>query len=46
MRTVINSFTFDGATKGPMQQAARDAFIGFMAATAQVLAEATVPTGY
>src|SRR3569833_2402206 len=39
VRTVINSLTFDGATKDPMQQAVRDALIGFMAATAQ--AEAT-----
>jgi hypothetical protein len=35
IRTVINNFTFDGATKDPMQQAVRDALIGFMAATAQ-----------
>jgi putative DNA-invertase from lambdoid prophage Rac len=41
IRTVINSFTFDGATKNPMQQAVRDALIGFMAATAQAQAEAT-----
>jgi putative DNA-invertase from lambdoid prophage Rac len=34
IRTVINNFTFDGATKDPMQQAVRDALIGFMAATA------------
>jgi len=32
IRTVINNFTFDGATKDPMQQALRDALIGFMAA--------------
>jgi DNA invertase Pin-like site-specific DNA recombinase len=41
VRTVINSLTFDGATKDPMQQAVRDALIGFMAATAQAQAEAT-----
>jgi len=35
IRTVINNMTFDGATKDPMQQAARDALIAFMAATAQ-----------
>jgi DNA invertase Pin-like site-specific DNA recombinase len=33
--------TFDGATKDPMQQAVRDALIGFMAATAQSQAEVT-----
>jgi putative DNA-invertase from lambdoid prophage Rac len=41
IRTVINNFTFDGATKDPMQQAVRDALIAFMAATAQAQAEAT-----
>jgi putative DNA-invertase from lambdoid prophage Rac len=41
IRTVINNFAFDGATKDPMQQAVRDALIGFMAATAQAQAEAT-----
>jgi putative DNA-invertase from lambdoid prophage Rac len=41
IRTVINNFTFDGATMDPMQQAVRDALIGFMAATAQAQAEAT-----
>jgi putative DNA-invertase from lambdoid prophage Rac len=41
IRTVINSFTFDGATKDPMQQAVRDALIAFMAATSQAQAEAT-----
>jgi DNA invertase Pin-like site-specific DNA recombinase len=41
IRTVINNFTFDGAAKDPMQQAVRDALIGFMAATAQAQAEAT-----
>src|ERR1700719_4830028 len=40
IRTVINNFTFDGATKDPMQQAVRDALIAFMAATAQAQAEA------
>jgi putative DNA-invertase from lambdoid prophage Rac len=41
VRTVINNMTFDGATSDPMQQAVRDALIGFMAATAQAQAEAT-----
>jgi DNA invertase Pin-like site-specific DNA recombinase len=41
VRTVINNFTFDGSTTDPMQQAVRDALIGFMAATAQAQAEAT-----
>lgn len=41
VRTVINNLTFDGATKDPMQEAVRDALIGFMAATAQAQAEAT-----
>src|SRR6266478_3273484 len=41
VRTVINNFTFDGATKDPMQKAVRDALIGFMSATAQAQAEAT-----
>jgi putative DNA-invertase from lambdoid prophage Rac len=41
IRTVINGLTFDGATHDPMQQAVRDALIGFMAATAQAQAEAT-----
>jgi len=40
VRTVINNLTFDGATKDPMQQAVRDALIGFLAATAQANAEA------
>jgi hypothetical protein len=39
--TVINSITFDGATKDAMQCAVRDALIAFMAATAQAQAEAT-----
>lgn len=41
IKTVINNMTFDGATSDPMQQAVRDALIGFMAATAQAQAEAT-----
>lgn len=40
IRTIINGMTFDGATKDPMQQAVRDALIGFMAASAQAQAEA------
>lgn len=40
VRTVINNLTFDGATKDPMQQAVRDALIGFLAAAAQSTAEA------
>ncbi len=39
--TVINNFTFDGATKDPMQQAVRDALIALMAATFQAQAEPT-----
>ncbi len=41
IRTVINSLTFDGATKDPMQKAVRDALIAFMAASAEAQAEAT-----
>lgn len=41
IRTVINNMTFDGSTSDPIQQAVRDALIGFMAATAQAQAEAT-----
>jgi DNA invertase Pin-like site-specific DNA recombinase len=41
IRTVINGFTFDGATKDSMQQAVRDALIAFMAAMSQAQAEAT-----
>ncbi|MBN8960598.1 MAG: recombinase family protein [Rhizobiales bacterium] len=41
IRTVINGMAFDGATKDPMQQAVRDALIGFMAALSQAQAEAT-----
>jgi putative DNA-invertase from lambdoid prophage Rac len=40
IRTVINGLTFDGATKDAMQQAVRDALIGFMAAIAQAQGEA------
>jgi DNA invertase Pin-like site-specific DNA recombinase len=41
IRTIINSMTFDGSTKDPVQKAVRDALIAFMAATAQAQAEAT-----
>ena len=41
IRTVINNFTFDGATRDPMQRAVRDALIAFMAATSQAQVEAT-----
>src|SRR5690348_4988494 len=41
IKTVINSMTFNGATKDPVQKAVRDALIAFMAATAQAQAEAT-----
>ncbi|MDQ0475250.1 recombinase family protein [Labrys wisconsinensis] len=41
IRTVIHNMVFDGATKDPMQQAVRDALIGFMAALSQAQAEAT-----
>ncbi|MGE7469767.1 recombinase family protein [Bosea sp. NPDC003192] len=41
VRTIINGMTFDGATSDPIQQAVRDALIGFMAATAQAQAEAS-----
>ncbi len=41
VKTVINGFTFDGATKDPILKAVRDALIAFMAATAQAQAEAT-----
>jgi DNA invertase Pin-like site-specific DNA recombinase len=40
VRTVINGMVFDGSTTDPMQQAVRDALIGFMAALAQAQAEA------
>lgn len=41
VKTVINGFTFDGATRDPIQKAVRDSLIAFMAATAQAQAEAT-----
>ena len=41
IETVINRMTFDGVTIDPMQQAVRDALIGFMAAMAQAQAEVT-----
>jgi len=41
IKTIINSMTFDGSTKDPIQKAVRDALIAFMAATAQAQAEAT-----
>lgn len=41
IHTIINNMTFDGATDDPVQQAVRDALIGFLAATAQAQAEAT-----
>ena len=41
VRTVINGMTFDGSTTDPIQQAVRDALIGFLAATAEAQAEAT-----
>lgn len=41
VRTVINNFTFDGATSDPVQKAVRDSLIAFMAATSQAQAEAT-----
>ena len=41
IRTIINNFTFDGATNDPVQKAVRDSLIAFMAATAQAQAEAT-----
>ncbi len=40
VRTVINGMVFDGATTDPLQQAVRDALIGFMAALSQAQAEA------
>jgi len=41
VRTVINNMVFDGTTRDPVQQAVRDALIGFLAATAQAQAEAS-----
>lgn len=40
VQTVINRMAFDGTTANPVQQAVRDALIGFLAATAQAQAEA------
>ena len=40
IQTVINRMSFNGSTTDPMEQAVRDALIGFMAATAQAQAEA------
>jgi len=40
IKTIINGMTFDGAATDPMQQAVRDALIGFMAALSQAQAEA------
>lgn len=39
IKTVINKLTFDGSTTDPMEQAIRDAMIGFMAASAQAQTE-------
>ncbi|MEM9499162.1 MAG: recombinase family protein [Pseudomonadota bacterium] len=39
--TVINRMVFDGATSDPIQQAVRDAMVGFMAAMAEAQAEVT-----
>lgn len=41
VRTVINGMVFDGSMRDPMQQAVRDALLGFMAALSQAQAEAT-----
>src|SRR5262245_17663826 len=41
IKTVINSMTFDGQTKDPIQQAVRDALIAFMAAMAEAQAIAS-----
>ncbi|MDT1064379.1 recombinase family protein [Paracoccus sp. CPCC 101403] len=41
IRTVINNFTFDGATTNAVQKAIRDSLIAFMAAMSQAQAEAT-----
>jgi putative DNA-invertase from lambdoid prophage Rac len=43
IRTVINGMTFDGSTADPMQQAVRDALIGFLAATAAIGPESSTP---
>ncbi len=41
VKTLINGMVFDGSTTDPMQQAVRDALIGFLAAMAQASNEAT-----
>lgn len=41
IETVINRMVFDGSTSDPIQQAVRDAMIGFMAAMAEAQAEVT-----
>ena len=41
IETVINRMVFDGSTTDPIQQAVRDAMIGFMAAMAEAQAEVT-----
>jgi putative DNA-invertase from lambdoid prophage Rac len=41
VRTVINSFTFDGSERDPVKKAVRDALVSFMAALSQAQAEAT-----
>lgn len=41
IKTIINSMTFDGATKDPIQKAVRDALVAFLSAMAQAQAEAT-----
>lgn len=41
VKTVVNRLTFDSATTDPSQIAVRDALLAFMAASAQVQAEAT-----
>jgi putative DNA-invertase from lambdoid prophage Rac len=40
VKTVINGLVLDGATKDPMQKAARDVLIAFISATAEAQAEA------
>ena len=44
IETVVNRMTFDGTTSDPMQQAVRDALIGFIAAMAQAQVEVTKST--
>jgi putative DNA-invertase from lambdoid prophage Rac len=41
VQTVVNRMTFDGSTKDPIQQAVRDALIGFLAAMSQAQTEVT-----